>query len=117
MNQDVEHLRLLSIFHYICAALAALCGCFPIIHLVMGLVLLTRPAMFGSGQNQPPAFAGIFLVLFAGAFILFGWTFSALLGYAGRCLSRRKRYTFCLVMACVACLFTPFGTVLGVFSI
>ncbi len=24
---------------------------------------------------------------------------------------------FCLVMACVACLFMPFGTVLGVFTI
>jgi hypothetical protein len=36
---------------------------------------------------------------------------------AGRCLSRRKGYSFALVMACVECLFVPFGTILGVFTI
>jgi hypothetical protein len=36
---------------------------------------------------------------------------------AGRCLSRRKRYSFALVMACIECLFIPFGTILGVFTI
>jgi hypothetical protein len=28
-----------------------------------------------------------------------------------------EEYTFCLVMAGVACMFMPFGTVLGVFTI
>jgi hypothetical protein len=36
---------------------------------------------------------------------------------AGRCLSRNKHYTFALVMACIECLFIPFGTILGVFTI
>jgi len=35
----------------------------------------------------------------------------------GRSLSRRKCYSFALVMACVECLFIPFGTILGVFTI
>ena len=35
----------------------------------------------------------------------------------GRGLAQRKRYMFCLVVACVECLFMPFGTVLGVFTI
>ena len=36
---------------------------------------------------------------------------------AGRFLATRKHYMFCLVMAAIECLFTPFGTVLGVFTI
>jgi hypothetical protein len=35
----------------------------------------------------------------------------------GRCLSRRKAYSFALVAACMECLFVPFGTILGVFTI
>jgi hypothetical protein len=35
----------------------------------------------------------------------------------GRSLALRKRYSFVFVMACVECLFIPFGTVLGVFTI
>jgi hypothetical protein len=35
----------------------------------------------------------------------------------GQCLSRRKGYSFALVMACIECLFVPFGTILGVFTI
>ena len=40
-----------------------------------------------------------------------------LLAIAGRSLAMRKRYMFALVVACVECIFMPFGTVLGVFTI
>jgi hypothetical protein len=30
---------------------------------------------------------------------------------------RRKHFTFCLIMAAVECIFMPFGTVLGTFTI
>lgn len=117
INRDEEHLRLLTIFHFVCAAMAALFACIPIFHLVFGLVMLLAPDVFGPAKDQPPRFIGLFLVAFASAFILAGWTFAALLAWAGRCLSRRKNYLFCLVMAGVACLLMPFGTVLGVFTI
>lgn len=117
INQDEEHLRLLTIFHYVCAGLAALFACLPIIHLVVGLVMLFAPHVFGPSKAQPPQFLGLFFVGFATAFIVLGWTFAALLAWAGRCLGRRTHYTFCFVMACVACLFQPFGVVLGVFTI
>lgn len=117
MNQDQEHLRLLTIFHYVCAGLAALFACFPIIHLVLGLMMALRPEVFDHGKNAPPAFLGWFFVVFASIFIFLGWTFAALLAWAGRCLGQRKNYTFCLVVGGVACLFMPFGTVLGVFTI
>jgi hypothetical protein len=36
---------------------------------------------------------------------------------AGRFLALRKGYSFALVMSCIECLFIPFGTILGVFTI
>jgi hypothetical protein len=117
INRDEEHLRLLSVFHYVCAGMAALFACFPVIHLVLGLVMVLKPQVFGPGKQQPPLFIAWFFVIIASAFILTGWTFAALLAWAGRCLGRRKHYLYCLVMACVACIFVPFGTVLGAFTI
>lgn len=36
---------------------------------------------------------------------------------SGRFLQQRKHYWFSFVLACIACAFMPFGTVLGVFTI
>jgi hypothetical protein len=117
MNQDEEHLRLLSIFHYVCAGLAALFACFPIMYLVMGMMMVFSPESFGPTKDQPPAFMGVFLIVLGGVLTLLGWSLAACIAFAGRCLARRKRHTFCLVIAGIACLFMPFGTILGVFSI
>ena len=117
MNNDQEHLRILSIFHYICAGIIAFFACFPIIHLVLGLVMALHPNTFGPGKDQPPAILGWMLVSVASLIILFGWTLAVVLALAGRCLAKRKNYTFCMIAAAAACLFMPFGTVLGVFAI
>jgi hypothetical protein len=118
MNQEAEHLRLLSIFHYIVGGLLAFFACLPVIHLILGLVLVLKPQLlFGPGNNQPPPFIGWFFVIFASAFIVLGWTLAIMMVWAGRCLSRRLHHSFCFGMACLGCLFMPFGTVLGVFTI
>ena len=36
MNQDTEHLRLLAIFHYVVAGLAALFSLFPLLYTTVG---------------------------------------------------------------------------------
>jgi hypothetical protein len=116
--QDEADLRLLTVFHYVVAGLAYLFSLFPIFHLILGLVMVFTPEKLGAHQNNmPPAFFGWFFIGIAGLFILFGLTFSTLVFFAGRCLSRRKRYTFCFVMAAIECMFVPFGTILGVFTI
>lgn len=117
MNRDEEHLRLLRIFHYVCAGMAALIACVPLFHLVFGLLMVFAPNVFGKGNQQPPVLLGWIFVVLAGGFILLGWTFAALLAWAGRCLGRRTHYTYCFVLACISCAFMPFGTVLGVFTI
>jgi hypothetical protein len=117
IHQDQEHLRLLAIFHFVCAGLVALCACIPLIHLTLGVMMLFAPEIFGTHNDQPPRVIGLIFVLIAGAFILLGWTLAGLLAWAGRCLLRHKAHTFCLVMAAIACLFMPLGTILGVFTI
>jgi hypothetical protein len=117
MNQDADQLRLLSIFHYVVGGLLAFFACIPLVHLALGLLMVFNPHFFGPAKDPPPPFLGWFFVIFAGVFILAGWIMAALVAWAGRCLQRRHHCTFCFVMACIACVFMPFGTVLGVFTI
>ncbi len=114
---DDEHLRLLSIFYYVKGGISALFACIPIIHVVLGLVFIIAPQVFGHGNDRPPAFVGLLLVMLGSFLILLGWTFAILALITGRCIAHRKHYTFCFVVACVECLSVPFGTVLGVFTI
>ena len=117
-SDDEQYLHLLSIFHYVVAGIAALIACFPIIHVTIGLGVmiagLTHPQQ---GDGLTMVFFGLAFVLIGGTIILFGWSFAACMGAAGRFLSGRRRYMFCLVMAGVECIFSPFGTVLGVLTI
>jgi hypothetical protein len=115
-SQDQQHLDLLGIFHYVVAGISALFSMIPVIHLAMGLAMVTGHFPHKPGEPDPAMFGWIFVAIGA-AFILFGLTFSALLAYAGRCLRQRRRYTFCLVMAAISCAFMPFGTVLGIFTL
>ncbi len=120
MNQDAEHLNLLSIFHYVLAGITGLFACFPVIHLTIGIMFLTQPEFFEPDQGVPPEMPMAFGLLFTivpALMIAAGWTLAICIAYAGRCLACRKRYTFCLVVAAISCLFMPFGTILGVFTI
>jgi hypothetical protein len=117
MGKSEEHLRLLAIFHYVVGGLVALFACFPIIHLVIGIVFILAPARSGSRRDVPPALFGWFFVAFASVMILAGWTLAVLVVTAGRFLARRRHYTFCVIVAGIECAFMPFGTVLGVFTI
>jgi hypothetical protein len=114
---DTEHLKLLSIFHYVKGGISAFFSCIPIIHVVLGLIMIIAPHVFGHGKDQPPAFVGWLLLILGFSIILLGWTFAALTIIAGRCIARRKHWTFCFVWACIQCLSIPFGTALGVCTI
>jgi hypothetical protein len=117
MTKDEEHLKLLTIFHYVVGGLAGLFALFPIIHLVIGLFFILAPEKAAGNGGPPPAFVGWIFVIFASLIIVLGLTFAVFVVTAGRFLARRKHYMFCLVMAGVECVFMPFGTVLGVFTI
>lgn len=118
MNQDEEHLKLLALFHYIVGAIGALFACFPLIHVGLGVAMLLDSRMLqGSHGAPPPAFAGVFFVLLGGFLVLLGWAMAICTIISGRFLSKRKYRTFSFVIAAILCMFMPFGTVLGVFTI
>ena len=117
MTQDEEHLQLLSVFHYAVGGLTGLFALFPVFHLVFGLFFIFASERFAGHGPPPPAFIGWIFVIAAMVLITIGWTLAACIVAAGRCLAKRKRYTFCLVMAAIECIVIPFGTVLGVFTI
>jgi hypothetical protein len=118
MNQDNEHLRLLAVFHYVVAGFATLVSFFPLLYSIVGVFLLYAAHHHGPGnQEPPPAFLGWIFIVLGALFFLAGVTMAICILIAGRCLSRRKAYSFALVVACIECLFIPFGTILGVFTI
>lgn len=117
MNQDQEHLNLLSIFHYIVGGIAALFSFFPIIYLIVGVLFLMIPQRFSGSGPPPPFFLGWIFIFIGAGFMLVGLAFAACVILAGRYIVRHKHYIFCLVIASLNCLFMPFGTILGVFTI
>jgi hypothetical protein len=123
MDKDLEHLRLLSIFHYVVATLMAVCACIPLVHLAIGLMFLFAPPETfrgDRGQSMDEQFRLIFGLAFTiipGLIILAGWATAICVFVAGRSLAGLRRYTFCMIIAAVECVFMPFGTVLGVFAL
>lgn len=118
--EDVSHLRLLAIFHYVVAGLTAVFSLFPLIHVGIGLGMVTGALpMHGANGNpadDPRMFGWLFVVI-GGFVILCGMTLAGFMAYAGRCLAQRRRHTLCVVVAALCCMSVPVGTVLGVFSL
>ena len=119
MDRDTEQLNLLAIFHYVVAGLAALFSFFPLLYTTVGtiFILAARHGTPKPGEELPPEFLGWIFIVLGSVLFLLGIAMAICISIAGRCLSRRKCYTFALVIACLECLFIPFGTILGVFTI
>ena len=119
MNQDAEHLRLLAIFHYVVAGLAALFSFFPLLYTTIGTIFIfaARHGAPKPGEELPGEFLGWIFVVVGALLFLLGIAMAIFILIAGRCLARRRCYSFALVMACIECLFIPFGTILGIFTI
>jgi hypothetical protein len=119
MNQDREHLRLLAIFHHVVAGLAALFSFFPLLYTTVGAIFIfaARHGTPKPGEEPPPEFIGWILAIVGSLLFLLGIAIAICILIAGRSLAKRTRYWFALVVACIECLFIPFGTILGVFTI
>jgi hypothetical protein len=116
-EKDRSHLNTLAICHYVAGGLTVLFSSVFIIHGIMGIAVLTDPTFFGGANPPPPAWFGwIFAIMGFGAVAL-GWTLGGLTIYSGRCIHRRRRRIFSIVIAALHCANFPLGTVLGVFTI
>ncbi len=117
MTQDEQQLNLLSIFHFVVGGIAGLISLLPTFHLAIGIALLNAPPRSSGHDNDIGSLVAIMFIVIASIFILAGLTFSTCIWISGRCLAQRRHHTYCLVMAGVECMFFPFGTALGVFTI
>lgn len=116
-SKDAAQLDLIGILYYVLAAFAALCSLFPLIHLAMGVAMLSGAFDQPNNPNPPPPAVGWIFVIIGSSLILFGLAFAALLAAGGRRIRARRSHTFCIVVAALSCMFMPFGTVLGVFAL
>lgn len=118
---DAEHLRLLSIVHYIYGTMQLLYSLFFMIYaLFIGFMAasmssLPRPTSSGAGPSAPFIFApfavmGVFILVIA---LLIG-AFAVFTIWSGYEMQRRKRRTLTFVISVINCIGIPFGTALGV---
>ena len=114
VNQDEEHLRLLSILYYVWGGMAAFGSCIVALYALIAGGVLTAVA---HKPNGPPVWAGLIVFVVMGLVFLFVATIAGLSIWTGRNLAQRKRYTSCFVVACISCLSVPLGTALGIFTI
>ena len=120
MNKIEENLRLLSIFNYVLAGIIALFSCIPVVHIILGFVFILAPEKMcegGSCNDLPPQLFGWIFVGIGAFVILVGWAFAVLVFLNGRFLASRTHLKFCIAVSAASCLFMPFGTVLGVFTL
>lgn len=110
---------MLAIFHYVVAGLAGLFSLFPLLYTTIGTIFIfaARHGTAKPGEDLPPEFLGWIFTVIGSVLFLIGLAMAICILIAGRSIALRKRYPFAFVMACIECLFIPFGTILGVFTI
>jgi hypothetical protein len=117
---DREHLRLLSIFHFVAAGMAVVGLLFLVGHYALFSMFFSDPQMWHKAQgaqNMPdPRFMmGMFRVFY----MVFGTWFlaSAVINVLSGVFMRRMQHRlFSLIVAGFNCLHMPLGTILGVFT-
>ena len=117
--RDAENLRHLAIAHYVMGGLTALLSCFPLIHVGMGVAMVSGKfpmAVYGSMLPEGRMVGWIFIGI-GSLVILLGLTIASLMILTGRWLSARKNKAFCFIIACIECINMPLGTILGVFTL
>ena len=114
---DSEHLRLLSIFHFVAAGFAFLGLAFSAVYFAFFQWVMSNPKMWEKSSQGPPPemFIGLFRVLFV-AFVL--WFLISALGnlMSGIYMRKFRNRTFSMVVAGINCLHIPLGTILGIMT-
>ena len=123
-DRDADHLRILSILHYVWGGLTLLFSSLFIFHVVIGLAMVSGHSPFtmpppttagGAAQQLPPEMGYMFVGM-GGCAVACGWTLGILTIASGRRLARRRSRVFSMVVAGLNCISVPFGTTLGVFT-
>jgi len=114
---DLDHLRLLVLFHYIGAGLSGIGLLFVFAHFTFVRLVLAA-AKRAPGHPRGPGPEQVFHILIWFYVALALWFILSGIGdlISARCIRARKGRVFSLLVACLNCLHTPVGTILGVFT-
>lgn len=112
-GDDISQLDALAIAHYVLGGLGMFFSLFALLYVFGGVMILTNSV---EAQEVPPAMGALLIGFGLIAFIL-GEAMSIALILSGRHLKRRTGYMFSFVLACIACINVPIGTILGIFTI
>ncbi len=119
LTEDDDHIRLLSIFHFVVAGLSLLGILFLFGHYLMLHTVFSNPGLWKSSKNMPFPPTQLFAI-FIWFYFIMGTvllTASVLNLLSGIFLHQRRHRVFSLVVGGLNCLQIPFGTILGVFTI
>ena len=111
-----EHLRQLSLFHYLNAGITALISSMFLIYMGFGTLMLLNPHGFTNATTDASSVGTTGWVFFLIGLIplVIGWSYSALNVAAGRFIRLRKRRNLCLFVSGLNVLNAPFGSILGI---
>jgi len=112
-----EHLRMLSIFHFISAGLAFVGVIFASFYAIIFQTIFTRPEIWAKAKDGPPPPEVMWIFRWIIGIILI-WCLISSVGnlLSGLYLRARRHHTFSMVMAGLNCLHVPVGTALGIFT-
>lgn len=119
-SKDAEHLRTLSICHYVVAGLSLFGIAFLALHYAIMSTVFGNPKLWEKAKEPPPFDPVQFFHLMQWFYLLIGLFILAcgiVTLMSGRFLGKRVNRTFSLIIAGLNCLFVPFGTILGVFTL
>ncbi len=111
-NEDISQLNGLALAHLIIGWLGIVLSLFPLIHVALGIGILS-----GALDAEAPPFVGWLFLGLGVTFVVLGEAASICIILSGRNLKQRTGYTFSFVVACISCINVPVGTILGVFTI
>lgn len=111
---DREHLKLLTLFHYVSGGFTLAMG------LLFGLWLAFMSAMLAmigeQAEEMPEFFPGVLLAVF-GVFLAMFIALGVLEILSGWFISKRRNRLFAIIVAIPNLLFIPYGTLLSLFTI
>jgi hypothetical protein len=121
MEKDLEHLKLLGIFHYIWGALSLIGGIFiGGYFLVIGIILMNNPPTSASSEDSGTAGAvgGIMIAVGIVLFLIVVVYGILTLMAGGKYRKHQGGYWFCFILAIVTLVIGGIpGIVLGIFSL
>ncbi len=122
LAKDKEHLNLLVIFHWIFGVLRILFSLIGVVYLHLLRNIFNNPNFYSNFhdsdnlQFSSSEFIGIVVTIVKVTLVIAFFVGIANI-ISAQFIKQRVKRTFSIVVACIDCIFIPFGTILGVFTL